>query len=149
MTCFILSIKITNQVTPKKNRTKMVKLYVNKQDVTDYSSNILICVITWFTGFYRQLVYIGIYVSKRKKCLQFTKPRRPTKKYSLQKYGKRMSREGQTVTYTNIISIRDFCTCFRSITKQLNIITTILQKKIFLQFNKLSKLKRDPRTILC
>lgn len=41
MTCFLSSIKITNQVTPKKKkRTKMVKLYVNKQDVTDYSSNI-------------------------------------------------------------------------------------------------------------
>lgn len=40
MTCFLSSIKITNQVTPKKNGTKMVKLYVNKQDVTDYSSNI-------------------------------------------------------------------------------------------------------------
>lgn len=39
MTCFLSSIKITNQVTPKK-MIEMVKLYVNKQDVTDYSSNI-------------------------------------------------------------------------------------------------------------
>lgn len=43
---------------------------------------------------------------KEKKVFTVYKPRRPTKKYSLQKYGKRMSREGQTVTYTNIISIR-------------------------------------------
>lgn len=39
MTCFLLSIKITNQVTPKKiglKNGKTVKLYVNKQDVTKY-----------------------------------------------------------------------------------------------------------------